>query len=155
MTRFYPLLFVLLWSTGFIGAKFGLPYAEPITFLCVRYGLVIGLMGLVALATRAPWPADRRQWLHIGITGLLVHALYLGGVFSAIRQGLPAGITALSGRFYGGDVVELRGPDGTMVGRGVVAYDAGELGTMIGRSTSDLPVELRRPAVHADDLVAV
>jgi len=95
VTRFYPLLFVLLWSTGFIGAKFGLPYAEPITFLCVRYGLVIGLMGLVALATRAPWPADKRQWLHIGITGLLVHALYLGGVFSAIHKGLPAGITSL------------------------------------------------------------
>ncbi|WP_374245780.1 DMT family transporter [Zoogloea sp.] len=95
MTRFYPLLFVLLWSTGFIGAKFGLPYAEPITFLCVRYGLVIGLMGLVALATRAPWPAEPRQWLHIGIAGLLVHALYLGGVFSAIHRGLPAGITAL------------------------------------------------------------
>ena len=95
MTRFYPLLFVLLWSTGFIGAKFGLPYAEPITFLCVRYGLVIGLMGLVALATRAPWPAEPRQWLHIGITGLLVHALYLGGVFSAIHKGLPAGITSL------------------------------------------------------------
>ena len=95
MTRFYPLLFVLLWSTGFIGAKYGLPYAEPITFLCVRYGLVIGLMGLVALATRAPWPAAPRQWLHIGITGLLVHALYLGGVFSAIHQGLPAGITSL------------------------------------------------------------
>lgn len=95
MTRFYPLLFVLLWSTGFIGAKFGLPYAEPITFLCVRYGLVIGLMGLVALATRAPWPAEPRQWLHIGVTGLLVHALYLGGVFSAIHKGLPAGITSL------------------------------------------------------------
>ncbi|MCK6374468.1 MAG: DMT family transporter [Zoogloea sp.] len=95
VTRFYPLLFVLLWSTGFIGAKFGLPYAEPITFLCVRYGLVIGLMGLVALATRAPWPADKRQWLHIGITGLLVHALYLGGVFSSIHHGLPAGIASL------------------------------------------------------------
>ena len=71
------------------------------------------------------------------------------------RSLLPAGITALSGRFHGGDVVELRGPDGAMVGRGVVAYDAGELATMIGRSTSELPPELRRPAVHADDLVAV
>lgn len=93
--RLYPLLFVLLWSTGFIGAKFGLPYAEPITFLCVRYGLVIGVMGLVALVTGAPWPQDARQWLHIGITGLLVHAIYLGGVFTAIRHGLPAGVTSL------------------------------------------------------------
>ncbi len=90
-----PLLFVLLWSTGFIGAKFGLPYAEPLTFLSVRYVLVIVLMTALALAMRAPWPADRRQIVHIGVTGLLVHALYLGGVFVAIHQGLPAGVTAL------------------------------------------------------------
>ncbi len=95
MTRFYPFLFVLLWSTGFIGAKFGLPYAEPITFLCLRYALVIAVMGGVALATRAPWPHSPRQWLHIGVTGLLVHATYLGGVFVAIGHGLPAGIAAL------------------------------------------------------------
>lgn len=94
-SRLYPFLFVLLWSTGFIGAKYGLPYAEPITFLCVRYGLVIGVMGLVALATRAPWPTGPRKWLHIGVTGLLVHAVYLGGVFSSIHHGLPAGIAAL------------------------------------------------------------
>ena len=95
MARFYPFLFVLLWSTGFIGAKFGLPYAEPVTFLCVRYLLVIAVMGGVALATRAPWPHSPRQWLHIGVTGLLVHATYLGGVFVAIGHGLPAGIAAL------------------------------------------------------------
>ena len=95
MTRLYPFLFVILWSTGFIGAKFGLPYAEPLTFLCARYVLVIALMGLVALATRAPWPPTPRQWLHIAVTGLLVHALYLGGVFVAISHGLPAGIASL------------------------------------------------------------
>ena len=95
MTRLYPLLFVVLWSTGFIGAKYGLPYAEPLSFLCTRYGLVILLMGLLALATRAPWPREPRQWLHIGVSGMLVHAVYLGGVFTAIRHGLPAGITAL------------------------------------------------------------
>ena len=54
MTRFYPVLFVLLWSTGFIGARYGMPYAEPLSFLSLRYGLVILLMGAVALATRAP-----------------------------------------------------------------------------------------------------
>jgi len=95
MTRLYPLLFVVLWSTGFIGAKYGLPFAEPLSFLCARYGLVILLMGLVAVATRAPWPREPRQWLHIGLSGVLVHAVYLGGVFTAIRHGLPAGITAL------------------------------------------------------------
>ena len=95
MSRFYPLLFVILWSTGFIGAKYGLPFAEPLTFLSVRYVLVIAVMGMLALLTRAPWPAAPRQWLHIGVTGVLVHALYLGGVFMAIHHGLPAGVTAL------------------------------------------------------------
>lgn len=94
-TTVMPLLFVLLWSTGFIGAKFGLPYAEPLTFLATRYVLVIVLMGLLALAMRAPWPADWRQAMHIGVTGLLLHGIYLGGVFMSIHRGLPAGITAL------------------------------------------------------------
>jgi len=90
-----PLLFVVLWSTGFIGAKLGLPDCEPLTLLSLRYAAVLVLMGAVALATRAPWPADRMQWLHIGVSGLLIHAVYLGGVFTAIRLGLPAGVTAL------------------------------------------------------------
>ena len=95
LTRLTPLLFVLLWSTGFIGAKYGLPYAEPLSFLFVRYLAVIALMTAIALLTRAPWPKAPMQWVHIGVSGLLVHAVYLGGVFIAIKQGLPAGITAL------------------------------------------------------------
>ena len=95
MQRIYPLLFVFLWSTGFIGAKYGLPYAEPLSFLFVRYLAVISLMTAIALLTRAPWPKVPMQWVHIGVSGLLVHAVYLGGVFIAIKQGLPAGITAL------------------------------------------------------------
>jgi len=90
-----PFLFVLLWSTGFLGAKFGLPYAEPLTFLSIRYVLVIALMTVIAFAMKAPWPSDWRQVVHIGITGLLVQAMYLGGVFIAIHFGLPAGIAAL------------------------------------------------------------
>jgi drug/metabolite transporter (DMT)-like permease len=95
LARLAPFLFVLLWSTGFLGAKLGLPHAAPLAFLLVRYLLVIALMGALALALRAPWPRDGRQWLHIGVSGLLVHALYLGGVFVAIGMGLPAGVTAL------------------------------------------------------------
>ena len=91
----FPLLFVLLWATGFIGAKLGLPHAEPLTFLLIRYLIVIALMATLALLTRAPWPKDARHWFHIGISGLLVHAVYLGGVFVAIKHGLPAGVTAL------------------------------------------------------------
>lgn len=90
-----PLLFVFLWSTGFIGAKLGLPYADPLTFLLARYVLALGLMTAFALATRAPWPRDGRQIFHIGVSGVLVHAFYLGGVFIAIKHGLPAGVTAL------------------------------------------------------------
>jgi len=92
---FYPLLFVLLWSTGFIGAKFGLPDAEPLTFLSVRYLIVLVLMAGIAWLTKAPWPSTPKAWLHIGVSGLLVHAVYLGGVFTAIGHGLPAGVTAL------------------------------------------------------------
>lgn len=94
-TSLTPLLFVALWSTGFIGAKFGLPDAGPLTFLSLRYAIVLVLMGALAWATRAPWPRTVREWLHIGVSGLLVHAVYLGGVFIAIGKGLPAGVTAL------------------------------------------------------------
>src|SRR5690606_41821325 len=90
-----PLLFVLLWSTGFIGAKFGLPYAEPMTFLVWRFLAVLILMLGVVLLTRAPWPSSPRGMLHIAVTGLLIHAVYLGGVFISMHEGLPSGIAAL------------------------------------------------------------
>lgn len=93
--RFAPVLFVFLWSTGFIGAKYGLPYAEPLTFLLLRYAALVVLMGVVAWICRAPWPADPRQWFHLAVAGLLIHALYLGGVFIAIKQNLPAGLVSL------------------------------------------------------------
>ncbi len=88
-------MFVVLWSTGFIGARLGLPHIEPLTFLFIRYLAVIVLMVLVALATRAPYPKAASAWLHIGVSGLLVHGVYLGGVFMAIHQGLPAGVASL------------------------------------------------------------
>ncbi len=93
--QFYPFLFVFLWSTGFVSARWGLPFAEPLSFLLVRYLCVIVLMFTIALLSRAPWPKDLRQWEHISVSGILIHAVYLGGVFIAIKQGLPAGITAL------------------------------------------------------------
>jgi drug/metabolite transporter (DMT)-like permease len=93
--RVVPVLFVLLWSTGFIGARLGVPHAPPLVFLALRYAAVIVLMTLVAFAMRAPWPRGREAWVNIGIAGLLIHGLYLGGVFIAISQGLPAGVTSL------------------------------------------------------------
>jgi drug/metabolite transporter (DMT)-like permease len=89
------LLFVLLWSTGFIGAKLGLPYAEPLTFLALRMGCVVTLLLAVALVAGAPWPRGARSWVHIAVAGLLVQCGYLGGVFSAIHQGMSAGVVAL------------------------------------------------------------
>ena len=109
----------------------------------------------------APRPermSARRFWVRYAAEASGAITLDDGAVRAVVRQRrslLPAGITAVSGRFYGGDVVELRSQDATMVARGVVAYDHAELSTMLGRSTSDLPAEMRRPAVHADDLVAV
>ena len=109
----------------------------------------------------APRPermSARKFWVRYAAEAAGALTLDDGAVRAIVRQRrslLPAGITALSGRFYGGDVVELQSQDATMVARGVVAYDHSELATMLGRSTSELPAEMRRPAVHADDLVAV
>ena len=90
-----PGLFVLLWSTGFIGARLGLPHAEPFTFLALRMLLAAGLLALVAALTRAPWPPGPVAAAHTAVAGLLVHGVYLGGVFWAIDRGLAAGVTAI------------------------------------------------------------
>ena len=87
--------FVALWGTGFVGAKYGLPYADPIDFLAVRFVIAALLMLAVALAFRAPWPERPRDIGHIAVAGLLLHGVYLGGVFIGIDLGVPAGIMAL------------------------------------------------------------
>lgn len=89
-----PAVFLVLWASGFIGAKYGLPYAEPMTFLFARMVLVVALIGPIALLTRAPWP-NRAGILNSAVTGLFVHGCYLGGVFVAIDNKLPAGLVAL------------------------------------------------------------
>jgi len=89
-----PVLFVLLWSTGFIGARFGLPYIEPLTFLAVRMVFVVFIMAAIVIVGRAKVP-KATEARHALIAGSLVHGLYLGGVFTAISQGVPAGISAL------------------------------------------------------------
>jgi len=94
LDRIAPPLFVFIWATGYIAAKLAAPYADPLTFLCWRYAGVVALMMALALLARAPWPAPR-QMLHLAVSGLGIQALYLGGVWVAIRQGLPAGTAAL------------------------------------------------------------
>lgn len=90
-----PVLFVLLWSTGFIGAKFGLPYAEPFTFLFVRFVLTVALLIPLVMLLKGNWPRSPRLWGHIAVSGLLVHGAYLGGVFYGIDLGMPAGLASL------------------------------------------------------------
>lgn len=90
-----PAIFVFLWSTGFIGAKLGLPSAEPMTFLTIRFGLVsVLLLGLV-LVVRARWPDSWAEIGHIALAGFLLQGLYLGGVFASIDHGVEAGVAAL------------------------------------------------------------
>jgi glutamate 5-kinase len=94
----------------------------------------------------------RRFWVRYAAESAGTLTLDAGAVRAVVKQRrslLTAGITGVSGRFFGGDVVELHGPDSAMVARGVVAYDATELTAMIGLSTADLPADLRRPPVHA------
>jgi drug/metabolite transporter (DMT)-like permease len=89
-----PGLFVFLWSTGFVAAKLGMPHAEPLTFLALRFCIVAALMLPVALVAGARWPSGVMA-LHVAVVGILVHAGYLGGVFVAISRGVPAGLSAL------------------------------------------------------------
>lgn len=91
---FIPHLFVLLWSSGFIGSKLGVPYAEPFTFLTLRYVIVLMILVPIAWFTRAPWPRGGRQLMHIAIAGLLIHAVYLSGCVWSLRLGLPSGMVS-------------------------------------------------------------
>ena len=90
-----PALFVLLWSTGFVGAKYGLPYAEPFTFLSLRLGVAAVLLGVLAVALRSAGMASRPQYGRASVAGLLLHGGYLGGVFYGISLGVPAGVSAV------------------------------------------------------------
>lgn len=90
-----PAVFVLIWSTGFIVAKFGLPYAPPLTFLAIRYVLSIACFLIWIRVARARWPTGRQQWLHLAVTGVLMHAGYLGGVWVAVKAGMGSGLAAL------------------------------------------------------------
>ena len=89
-----PVLFVLLWSTGFIGARYGLPFIEPMTFLALRMALVVVILAGIVLVARPRWLTGSELG-HSLVAGALVHGLYLGGVFVAISEGVPAGISAL------------------------------------------------------------
>ena len=90
-----PPVFVLIWSTGFIVARYGMPYAPPISFLSLRYALSVLSFGVWIALSRAAWPRGRAQWLHLAVSGVLMHAGYLGGVWAAVKSGMGAGTIAL------------------------------------------------------------
>ena len=95
LERFAPALFVLLWSTGFIGAKYGLPYADPFVFLSVRILIAAVLLFALARLMKMPIRIGRQAVVRSGLIGFFLHACYLGGVFYSIAQGLPAGVAAV------------------------------------------------------------
>lgn len=89
-----PMVFVVLWSTGFIGARLGLPYSEPMTFLALRFGIVAVALAVLIPIVRAQWPTPT-QWGQQSAIGFCNHFIYLGGVFVSIELGLEAGLSAL------------------------------------------------------------
>jgi drug/metabolite transporter (DMT)-like permease len=89
-----PVLFVLMWATGFVVARLSAPHADPLTFLGIRFPIAGVLFALIALAIAAPWPGAR-QAFHASVAGAFLHGGYLGPVYWAVAHGMPAGVSAL------------------------------------------------------------
>lgn len=95
LIRAMPVVFVLIWSTGFIVARYGMPHSPPMKFLAMRYLLSVVCFAAWAWLARAALPTARAQWGHLAVTGVLMHAGYLGGVWAAVKLGMGAGLVAL------------------------------------------------------------
>jgi drug/metabolite transporter (DMT)-like permease len=95
LIRAMPVVFVLIWSTGFIVARYGMPYAPPLSFLALRFLLSILCFLPWILLARVAWPRSRAQWLHLAVVGVLMHGGYLGGVWSAVKAGMGSGLSSL------------------------------------------------------------
>ncbi|WP_239478151.1 DMT family transporter [Hydrogenophaga sp. YM1] len=93
--RAMPWIFVLIWSTGFIVARYGMPHAPPLSFLAMRYALSILCFLPWIVWAGVKWPANRTQWLHLSVVGVLMHAGYLGGVWAAVKAGMGSGLSSL------------------------------------------------------------
>lgn len=148
MVAIAPIAFVVLWSTGFIVARLVAPHSDPLTFLSARYVLAVAVLTLVALAMRAPWPRSPRAILTNAVSGILLHGIYLGGVFWAVKHGLPAGIAGLFSGLQPIVTAALAGPLlGERVGprrwAGVVTGFAGAvmvLAPRIGSASDAIPL---------------
>ena len=95
LERYAPALFVFLWSTGFVGAKYIVPYAEPFTFLTIRYFLAALILFAIAYAFKQPLKLNKEQFKASFAVGILLHVIYIGGVFYAVSLGVSAGISAV------------------------------------------------------------
>lgn len=95
LARLAPILFVILWSTGWVSAKFATFFADPLTFLVVRYGTAVVLFYIVCRIGGVSWPKDRAGWLHAIVSGMFLHGLYLGMVWWAIGHGVPAALSGI------------------------------------------------------------
>jgi drug/metabolite transporter (DMT)-like permease len=95
LERYAPALFVFLWSTGFVGAKYIVPYAEPFTFLTIRYFFAALILFLIAAAFKQPLKLNKEQFKASFAVGMLLHVIYIGGVFYAVSLGVSAGISAV------------------------------------------------------------
>lgn len=93
--KLIPWVFVWIWSTGFIAAKYGLPYAEPFTLLSYRFVITLFFLLILIIYKKSPWPETRLDFFHLLIAGVLIHGVYLGGVFQALKWGMPAGLGAM------------------------------------------------------------
>jgi len=93
--RLMPWIFVWVWSTGFLVAKLGRPYAEPFTLLSYRFALALAVLWLIIQLFKSKWPTKPTTILHCMFVGLLIHGVYLGGIFKAISLGMPAGLSAM------------------------------------------------------------
>lgn len=95
LVRAAPVIFVFLWSTGFVSTRFVIPYADPISFTAIRFAIVFTLLALFVIMSRRHWPRSWRMWVHLAISGILIHACFVGGIMLAIYFGVNISIAAL------------------------------------------------------------
>jgi len=95
LIRAMPAVFVVIWATGFIVARYGMPHAPPLKFLSLRYAFSIACFLIWIVLSKVKWPSTPRQWQHLALTGILMHAGYLGGVWAAVKLGMGSGLSSL------------------------------------------------------------
>ncbi|WP_417423231.1 DMT family transporter [Hoeflea sp.] len=162
--RIAPALFVVLWSTGWIVAKYASPYADPLTFLSLRFTLAAVLFAVITVVSRAVWPSTRSGWLHAVFSGVLLHGVYLAGVWWAIDQGVPSSVsgliaalqplmTALAAPYIVGE--RLTGPQKLGVFLGFVGLAVAILPRLLALDAATLQIALVPLLVNVISMISV